>query len=192
MKIATGLLATSAVLLTCGASGATPKLSGAYTVETTTVCQASVPVAPTVVDVPPFTKGLPTTNSIIAIDKSATVDTGKLSQILLTATFSPGVANPDAGSFLANGNSWDGDLVYTGAEQGTQRGLKPSSFTGKGTYSNTATQLTLTQSGSATIYKVVYSNVTGGIALRADLVSVYSSKGSSVLDCIEHGAAVHQ
>jgi len=190
MKIVTGLLAASAMLLAHGASAAIPKLSGAYTVETTTVCQASVPVAPTVVDVPPF-KGAPATNTILAIGNSG-VDTGNIKQILLTVTFSPGGANPDAGTFQATGTQWGGDLVFTGSEQGTQPGLNQQSVSVQGTYSNTATQLTLKQKGGANAYTVIYSNVTGGIAMRGDLVSVYASNGSSLLDCVEHGAAVHQ
>ena len=191
MNVSTGLLAASAMFLAYGASAATPKLSGAYTIETSTVCQAAVPVAPTVVDVPPF-KVLPTTDTIIAISKHETVNTGKLKQVFLSVTFAPGAVNPDAGTIKVNGTSWGGDLVFTGAEQGTQPGLQTKAVSGTGTYSNTATQLSLVEGSKPNIYRVIYSGVTGGIAMRADLVSVYSSNGGSTLDCIEHGTAVHQ
>ncbi len=192
MSILTGLLSASAMFLAYGASAATPRLSGAYTVETTTVCQAAVPVAPTVVDVPPFSKGVPTTNSIIAIDKGETVNTGAMKQMLLSATFIPGKVNPNAGSITVNGTSWGGDLVFTGTEQGSKPGLKTQTQSGKGTYSNVGTELSLTLSGKPNVYHAIYSGVANGIAARADLVSVYSSTGGSTLDCIEHGAVVHQ
>jgi hypothetical protein len=191
MNVSTGLLAASAMFLAYGASAATPKLSGTYTIETSTVCQASVPVAPTVVDVPPF-KVLPTTDTIFAISKKETIYTGKMNQFFASATFAPGAVNPYAGSITVNGTSWGGDLVFTGAEQTTQRGLKTQTVSGgKGTYSNTATQLSLVL-GKPSVYRVIYSGVTNGIAMRADLVSVSSSTGTATLDCIEHGTAVHQ
>lgn len=192
MNVLTGLLAASALCLAYGASAAAPKLSGVYTVATSTVCQAAVPVAPTVVDVPPFKGGLPTTDSIIAIDKTATVNTGSMKQIFVSATFAPGAATPNAGALTVNGTSWGGDLTFTGTEQGTQAGLQTQTVSGKGTYSNTATQLSLALGGKPNIYRVIYSGVAAGIAMRADLVSVYSSNGGSTLDCIEHGTAVHQ
>ena len=192
MNVSTGLLAASAVFLAYGASAATPKLSGAYTVETSTICQAAVPVAPTVVDVPGSTGGVPHTNSIIAISKNETVNTGSMKQIFLSATFAPSAANPNSGSVTASGTSWGGDLVFTGAKQTTQPGLQTQPVSGKGTYSNTATQLSLALGGKPNIYRVIYSGVTAGIAMRADLVSVYASTGSSTLDCIERGEAVHQ
>ncbi len=83
-----------------------------------------------------------------------------------------------------------GDLVFTGTEQGTQPGISSNSVSSSGTYTNTATQLTLNVSGGSTVtYQVLYSDFEGALARRLDLVSVYNAFGSFA--CIEQGTAVY-
>ncbi len=146
---------------------------------TTTVCQASVPVIPTVVYVP-GPSGNPVTTDVITIDPNETTNTGSLKQLFATATFS-------GAKVTATGTQWGGDLVFTGTLQGTAPGLTAQALSATFSYTNTATQLTLVVSGVSEVYQVLYSDVVGGVAHRMDLVKVDTVNG-----CVEQGAAVHQ
>lgn len=179
------LLATAAMLLsqmlTNGASAASvPILSGPYNVMTSTVCQASVPQTQTEVDVPGGT------TTIITIDPNETTYTGGLGESLLSVTFHDG-------SFTATGTSWGaGDLVFTGTDQGAFSGLNPASISSSGTYTNTATQLTLSFAGGggSITFQVLYSDFFGDQARYLHLVDVYGS-GTSPFGCIDQGTAVY-
>lgn len=192
-----GLLAAPALLLTLGlslhgtsAAAAVPKLSGTYNVSTTTICQAAVPIAQTVVDVPPFTT-VPTTTTVLTIDPNQTTYTGEVKQLLATVTFTPS-KTAGAGTIVANGTQWGGDLVYTGTEQLTSPGLTQQPLSGaSGTYTDSATQLVLIV-GNTNTYQALYSGVVSGITQRIDLVSVYAVPNSGGAECIERGTAVHQ
>lgn len=191
MRVYGGLLAVAALLSAPAAFAATPKLSGTYNLMTSTVCQASVPVIATEVDVPPF-NNVPTTTDILTIDPNETTYTGGLGQMLAAVTFTPGAINPHRGKVALNGTTWGGDLVYTGSGQGTTQGLQQQSASDTGTYAATATTLTLTTSGNVAVYQILYSNIVGGVAQQAALVQVYTTQNSGGAGCIEHGTATHQ
>jgi len=178
MRTFAGLLAASAMILTHGASATTsaPKVSGAYNLMTTTVCQASLVWGETEVDVPPFSTS-PTTTDVGTIASS---NTGGLKQLSAVATFAA------AGTVKVSGTSWQGDLVYNG-KQGPAPGLKPQRSTMSGTYSLSGSQLTFTFSGASNTYQVLHSDVVNGIANHLDLVNVNASTG-----CVEEGVAVHR
>jgi len=169
-----------AILLTQAASAATtPKISGVYDLMLTTVCQASVPAKLTTVVVPGPNNSFVTTD-IETIDPNESLNTGSLNQVSGTATFS-------GSNVTLIGTQSSGDLVFTGTAYGTTPGLTSQSVSTTDTYTNTATQLTLTGSSGGFVYQVLYSGIVRGVAQRADLVRVDTVNG-----CIEQGTAVHQ
>lgn len=193
MRVSGGLFLVAALLPATAAFGATPKVSGTYNVSTSTVCQAAVPVVATEVDVPPFADGLPTTNDVITVDPSETTFTGELQQLFVTATFTPGAGTPRQGTVAVEGSFWEGDLVFTGTSQGTTQGITQQSLSQTGTFSVTATTLTLVLSGVSTVYQALYSDIVDGVAQHADLVQVYTPPGNNGgAQCIEHGTAARQ
>ncbi len=100
MRTFAGSLAVCATLSTYGASAATtPKISGAYNVTTTTVCQASIPLTLTEVYVP-GAKG-PVTTDIMTINTNISNNTGDLKQLFATITFG-------AGKVTGAGTQWGG------------------------------------------------------------------------------------
>ena len=69
--------------------------------------------------------------------------------------------NPSKGTVALNGTSVYGPLV------GTYTALTQTSMSGSGTYSNTATTLTVTFSGQSATYSIAYGPVSKGIAQSA-------------------------
>jgi hypothetical protein len=186
MRTVAVLVATVAMLfsqlLIHGASAASvPILSGPYNLMTTNMCQASVPVTNTTVFVPGPNGQVAT--DVMTIDPNQITFTGTLNPVLLSITFNDG-------SFTAAGTSWMGDLVFTGTLSGSQPGLTSNPMSSSGTYTNTATQLTLNISGQGTnVYQVLYSDFVGDSARHLDLVNVYTSYNG--FGCVEKGTAVY-
>jgi hypothetical protein len=183
MRTFAALAAAGAILLTQAASAATvPKISGVYNVSTTTQCQASIPLTLTNACVFPSGSDACVSQQVITVDVNQPNNPGSLTLFSATVTF-------DAGKATGEGTVWEGDLVWENSNIGQSPGLTTQAWSFTGTYSNTATQLTLTSTVvvASYVFQVRYADIVVGVAQHADLVWVDTVHG-----CIEQGTAVRQ
>jgi hypothetical protein len=160
------------------ANAAVPVLSGTYIYQSEETCPATLAATQA-------TSG-PQKGAIINLVASSM---GDLTANDLAVTFTPGAGTPNAGKIAGSGYQADlGSLVRVTGTGQTSEGASDKAISVSGTYSNTASSITIV-SENKQAYNVVYGTVKTGIVQTAAFSFLASDGG---VTCVEHGSLTHE